>query len=220
MLMKAILETLRKKWIAYLLEIIVITISILGAFALESWRENLEKARIEKNFTERLAMDLLLDKENLIRIISVQEQKSEQINTLIDQIDLKIPSNKKKLDSLFTSVYGINPTFYPTVGTYNSAIAAGTMADFQNSNNLSTIITLYDTYYSRLQYNGINLDNKWFAMSEKYKLERRTKRLRPMSNPEIVELQNNLYWHISAVDFYIVRCKETLEKIVEIVNLL
>lgn len=219
MLMKAILETLRKKWIAYLLEIIVITISILGAFALESWRENLEKVRIEKNFTERLAMDLLLDKENLIRIISVQEQKSEQINILIDQIDLKIPSNKKKLDSLFTSVYGINPTFYPTVGTYNSAIAAGTMADFQNSNNLSTIITLYDTYYSRLQYNGINLDNKWFAMSEKYKLERRTKSLKPMSDPEIVELQNDLYWHISAVDFYIVRCKETLKKIDEILNL-
>lgn len=217
--MKAIFETLRKKWIAYLLEIIVITISILGAFALESWRENLEKARIEKNFTERLARDLLLDKENLIRIISVQEQKSEQINILIDQIVLINKSNKKKLDSLFTSVYGINPTFYPTVGTYNSAIAAGTMADFENANNLSAIITLYDTYYSRLQYNGINLDNKWFAMSGKYKLERRTKRLRPMSETEIIELQDDMFWHLTAVDFYIVRCKETLEKIDEILNL-
>jgi len=217
--MKAILETLRKKWISYLLEIIVITISILGAFALESWRENLEKARIEKNFNERLAMDLLLDKENLIRIISVQEQKSEQINTLIDQIVLINKSNKKSLDSLFTSVYGINPTFYPTVGTYNSAIAAGTMADLENAINLSAIITLYDTFYSRLQYNGINLDNKWFAMSGKYKLERRTKRLRPMSETEIIELQDDMFWHLTAVDFYIVRCKETLEKIDEIINL-
>ena len=77
LLCKRNLQTLRKKWIAYLLEIIVITISILGAFALESWRENLEKALIEKNFTERLEGIYYWTSENLIRIISVQEQKSE-----------------------------------------------------------------------------------------------------------------------------------------------
>ncbi len=217
--MKTILEILKKKWAGYLLEIFVITISIIGAFALDSWKENLEKARIEKNFTDRLVMDLLSDKENLNQIIKVQEEKSEQIIILIDQIGLKILTNKKKLDSLFVSTYHINPTFYPIVGTYNSAIAAGTMADFRNDDNLSSIITLYDTYYSRLLYNGINLDNKWFSMAEKYKLERRTKSLRPMSAPEIIELQNDLYWHLVTVDFYIVRCNETLEKIDEILNL-
>ena len=61
--MKKILETLKRKWAEYLLEMIVIVIGILVAFMLNNWNEErkendkiitiLKKARIMLNWKNR-----------------------------------------------------------------------------------------------------------------------------------------------------------------------
>ncbi len=59
--MKRLLSTLSQKWPEYLLEILVITIGILGAFALNSWQANKSERNAQKITLERLKENVTSD---------------------------------------------------------------------------------------------------------------------------------------------------------------
>lgn len=74
--MKKIIEQLKTEWYKYVLEILVITVGILGAFALNSWNENRKSRNTEQLAVKRLIEDLESD---LFRYEFLEESYTERI---------------------------------------------------------------------------------------------------------------------------------------------
>ena len=91
--MKKLQETLKRKWAEYLLEIIVIIIGILGAFALNNWNEWRKDRQQEKE----ILIDLKLNLESNITLLRGRieyfnsGQKSSKI--ILDVINNRLPNH-------------------------------------------------------------------------------------------------------------------------------
>ncbi|WP_420316990.1 hypothetical protein [Ekhidna sp.] len=100
--MKRILTTLSQKWPEYLLEILVITIGILGAFALNNWNENVQKKKETAKIYELIENDLEFTIGEMENIIADYDTSLTYMRALITQSVSKeeISSNRKYFTSL------------------------------------------------------------------------------------------------------------------------
>lgn len=89
--MKRILTTLAQKWPEYLLEMIVITAGILGAFALNNWNENRKELDAEKNLLSNIVEDLRTDSLSIQNSLAQFGSQKKALDRLL--IDIQDPDS-------------------------------------------------------------------------------------------------------------------------------
>lgn len=127
--MKKILETIKRKWAKYLLEILVILIGILGAFALNNWNESTKDRKEELKYIANLKTDLLEDLTQLEIMIEDRENKYSSSKKLLEYSDQNLIKN---LNDFF---YHLSAVTVWTEFTPNKS----TIEELVNSGNLSLI---------------------------------------------------------------------------------
>jgi hypothetical protein len=143
--MKKIIEHLRAEWYKYLLEILVITIGILGAFALNQWNENQKARKEEAYFLDQMSKELVSDSIYLHNLKNNIAQKIPAIKKLLDALhqDVSDEEYKQAFLSYVNKVF-FAPYFVSNSATYDEMKSSGKINIISNKQLRNEIVTLYN----------------------------------------------------------------------------
>ena len=157
--MKRIFTTLSQKWPEYLLELIVITSGVLGAFMLNGWKEGLDNRGEERRILSGLKEEFEVNLSEVNRNIELNTSSVESSISLIDLIRSEHPfTNPNYVDSLMYVAYMFG-TFDAQTGLVDEVIGSGKLSvlkDAQLRNSLTSVSGILDNaeedYKVRVDY--------------------------------------------------------------------
>ncbi len=114
--MKRIIQTIKQKWPEYLLEILVIMIGILGAFALNNWNEQNKNSVKEKEYLSDVYEDFVKNKKHFELVQASMERGINVSDSLIALFPITEDSWPE-----FVSVYWM-PFYHITFDPINSSV--------------------------------------------------------------------------------------------------
>lgn len=122
--MNKILETFKRNWAEYLIEVIVIIIGILGAFALNNWNEQRKSVKTEIEFLEDIAAGWFRLEYSYRQNLIVERVISEDMTNIINHIENDLPYTDSVALSLDRSLFSYTE-IWPDYGPYESLKASG-----------------------------------------------------------------------------------------------
>lgn len=147
--MKKILNHVRTDWYKYVLELIVITAGILGAFALNNWNEG-----SKQNASEKRVLTEILDnlKEDRVQLVNAETQLDNSVKSIQFMMDAELSElddqTLSKHLALFINFYKYYPidNAYETLKTSDITIS---------SNDLKNDISKYYEYSQNRTRSGL-----------------------------------------------------------------
>ena len=209
-----LMENKTGKYFKYAIgEIILVVIGILIALQINNWNEVRKERKQEKEFITSVKKDLTQDKVFIQLIIGQLEPRIVAYKTLNNDLVNLYQNDRKSLDSIFKAYFRSQRTFYPILGSYESAVAGNQLTNFRNKELLQKVIKLYNSTYDRLIDNGRIIDERWAFLSKKYSYERRTGKFREMEPEQLTEFLDDIYHHYAQMDWYIEQLKFAITEI-------
>jgi len=149
--MKKILETFKRKWAEYLLEVFVITIGILGAYALNNWNENRKDRLTEFSVLNSLKSEFQINKE---RLVKHSEIHSRTLKKAQDYSTRLMTGEVTEFSDIWIngkiSRFG---TYDPINGAINSLISTGRIEVIKND-SLKTLLSSWHTIVADYREEG------------------------------------------------------------------
>ncbi len=158
--MKQIFSTLKEKWPEYVVEIIVITTGILGAFALNTWNERDNLRNFENEILQEIASNLKDDEKILVQNISA-------INSAIEALEIVLRESNLPNDSVYylMSKFICFERFLPKTSAFEVLKSKG-LASIRDSDLRRLITNYYDTDIKRIEQSladiELEFEREWF----------------------------------------------------------
>lgn len=176
--MKRILTTLAQKWPEYLLEILVITIGILGAFALNNWNETRKSRQEEKILLTDLRSDLLKTVQDFEEDTLYNYRRILAMRKIEEYIEKDLPYDQE-LDTCMSMITSWSSP-YVTSSAYESLRSEGIKL-IQNRQLRNAIVNLYD---GQLTYLTDDYDHAEWIYYESVIIPFFSRHIRRIDSPE------------------------------------
>lgn len=195
-------------------EIILVVIGILLALQINNWNEGRKEQKAEVSFLKGVKSDLKQDRDFIVHVIAINQDKLDTYAMLKDWADEGNPETKRIGDSLFLHYISHGQrTFYPVSGSFQSAISGNQLNNFKDKEATSALVKLYNSTYARLLDNAQILDGRWGEVSKAYIHERRTGMLKHPSYEYLIGAIDDITYHLIQLEWYLSTLENALVEI-------